>query len=154
AQEEIDPKQAEAMRLAKDLSTLFSINVSESLDCIHKSGITKECLRNLATSFNMVYGEIGDVESVRKASCGLICMAEKRGYIADGEIQLQTFMEDMFPRAPICTVRLVREALNLCKEEVPLDTEDCLTGYLFAKCVALRTRISNNQHCYRKSFLD
>ncbi|XP_078051599.1 uncharacterized protein LOC144477737 [Augochlora pura] len=94
----------------------------------------------LSRTIDMENSEITDKESLRNASCAFVCGGQKGGFIVDGNMDYEKFLNDLLDEAPKEALAIAKESAKVCKEQETAQNDLCLYGYFFAKCAVVRTR--------------
>ncbi|XP_076282967.1 uncharacterized protein LOC143210203 isoform X2 [Lasioglossum baleicum] len=86
AYQETETTQEKAARI---LARIFRIDPKESLECVNKSEATLEDLQYMQQDAVLSDTEATDMKSLKKATCAMVCCAQKIGIMVGGAIQLE-----------------------------------------------------------------
>nr|XP_033327928.1 uncharacterized protein LOC117221237 [Megalopta genalis] len=125
----------DTLYLADSLSPMFNISVTESLECIKEWDITKANLKYMVNSIDLEDNEITDKESLRKATCAMVCCAQKAAYMIGPEIQMEKILDVYLADIPMEVSAAIRESTMFCKGQLATHNDECLDSYVFFKCL-------------------
>ncbi|XP_078041877.1 uncharacterized protein LOC144472554 [Augochlora pura] len=128
------------MDVARPFSRVFNVSISDSLECVNKTGVKRENMAYIISTIHPENRETNDTEGLRKASCACVCLAKKGGYIADGEIQIAKFIDDFIESpCPEGAKSVIFDSAKVCKQQASLQTDECLNYYYQFLCTVKRS---------------
>ncbi|XP_076282969.1 uncharacterized protein LOC143210205 [Lasioglossum baleicum] len=129
-------------QLARSLARAFQIDPMDSLECIHKSEVTMDDLRYMEDVIDLGDNEVTDMKSLKKASCALVCCAQKRGFMVGAVVQEEEVFK-FFQKIgiPEDIEIQMRSTVRICKEQVTDTSDQCMAGYKFIKCAYQRSQL-------------
>ncbi|XP_076282964.1 uncharacterized protein LOC143210201 isoform X3 [Lasioglossum baleicum] len=126
-------------KMARDLASIFQIDPVDSLECVRTSKVRIEDLRYMKDVIDLGDNEVTNLESLKKASCVLVCCAQKREIMVGGVVQLEELFK-FFQKIgiPEDLENQLRIIVGICKEQVTDTSDECMAGYKFLKCAYQR----------------
>ncbi|CAK9819061.1 hypothetical protein ANTQUA_LOCUS10030 [Anthophora quadrimaculata] len=116
---------------------LFSISAQEVKTCIQKTGVRREHLMALEDAFDED-AEISH-ESIKKASCYLVCCAHAQGTMVGSKLQIEKIVEIFRDVESSSIDRQLRAMfivyLKQCEKQVRDITDACNVAFVFMKCL-------------------
>ncbi|XP_076282962.1 uncharacterized protein LOC143210201 isoform X1 [Lasioglossum baleicum] len=128
-------------RAAQTIARVFQIDPKESLECVNKSEATMEDLRYMQDAIHFSDTEATDMKSLKKATCAMVCSAQKIGIMVGGVVQ----EEELFKfyqksNIPAEILRLMPNIIHNCKEQVTDTSDECMAYHKFDKCMNKRSQ--------------
>ncbi|XP_076282970.1 pheromone-binding protein Gp-9-like [Lasioglossum baleicum] len=122
-------------RAARNLARVFRIDSKDILECVNKSQATMEDVLYMFVVMESGDTEVTNMTSLKKASCAMVCCAQKKGFMVGAVVQeeemIKTYQKMGMPED---AERQVRNILRNCKEQVTDTSDECMAGYQFFKC--------------------
>ncbi|XP_076282965.1 uncharacterized protein LOC143210202 [Lasioglossum baleicum] len=128
-------------KLAREIASELQIDPVDSIECVRKSEATREDFLYMKDVIDLGDNEVTDMKSLKKASCAMVCCAQKRGFMVGGVVQLEELFKFFLNRGiPEDIESQVYNIMRICKEQVTDTSDECMAGYKFIKCTYKRSR--------------